>query len=62
MAFLTVRALYSSAHGIGLVELWLANSFNDGLFQYFSLDCGGLPILSHVNGFHDGLRAIFLSG
>jgi len=38
MAFLTVRALYCSAHG------------------------GGLLILSRVNGFHDSLHAILLSG
>jgi len=29
---------------------------------YFSVDGSGLLILSHINGFHDGLRAVLLCG
>jgi len=35
MAFPVVHTLYCSADGIGLLVLWLANSFHDGLFPVF---------------------------
>jgi len=37
-------------------------AFTTVFAPYFSADVGGLLILSLVNGFHDGLRAVFLSG
>jgi len=37
-------------------------AFTTVFAPYFSADCGGLLILPLVNGFHDGLGAVLLSG
>jgi len=39
-----------------------STAFTTVFAPYFSADGGGLLILSVVNGFHDGLRAVLLSG
>jgi len=39
-----------------------STAFTTGFAPYFSADGSGLLILSLVNGFHDGLRAVLLSG
>jgi len=39
-----------------------STAFTTVFAPYFSADGGGLLILSLVNGFHDGLRAVLLSG
>jgi len=39
-----------------------STAFSTVFVPYFSTDGGGLLILSLVNGFPDGLRAVLLSG
>jgi len=63
MAFTTVRALYYSP------DHWVDHSIFRSSTAYMTVcpphclaDGSGLLILSIVNGFHDGLRAVFLSG